>query len=98
MSDGMETGAPQAVTEGAEKTYCIEVYADGTFKVGLEPPEGEMGQDQNAPPAAEEDAGMQQVGSLDEAFDAIRQMEVGPEEVSARADMQAGFNQAMGKK
>ena len=87
-------------------TICIEKYADGTFKVGIEPPEGEN--QGYAEGSAEEETGedsyMQEARSIDEALDMARTLMETPQGADAEAAKMEDeaftktFNQRMGIK
>lgn len=85
----------QPPAAGPTKTVCIEMSADGTFKVGLEPPEPTpapgMGETESpATEGAEEDA-MKPAGSIDEALQMARQLLEG-DQPSAEDQAMAGYN------
>lgn len=70
------------------KKLCIEVSDDGQVSVGLEPPMEEPGGMGGEPP---QDDYMQPVGSLDEAFEAARELLSSPEQDAADAEGNEAF-------
>lgn len=88
------------------RTYCIEEYADGTFKVGIEAPEApETPEDPAAPDdqaegdddqtEGDDDQGYQPAKSLDDALKMVKQLSMSQD--TSKNDMQAGFSQAFGE-
>jgi hypothetical protein len=78
---------PTAPESGPEevKTYCIEEYPDGTFKFGVEMPEGAeppLGAEE-APP---DDDGYQQAATFEEALKGLQALRAGD------SDEQKGFD------
>lgn len=93
------TGAGSAQPEsGPVKTVCIEMAADGSFKVGLEPKEPAtmpgMGETESPDMEASEEAAMKPAGSIDEALDMARQLLEGDASggMTVEQAFQGGFN------
>ncbi len=106
MSDMTSTTNPdlmppmEEAAEGPERTICIEVYPDGSFKVGEEKEEAPMGEEGEAA----EDAGMQPAQSIDQALELARTLLETPTGAAAdqakeeEAAFTSTFNNRMGLK
>ena len=98
--DPMMPAAPGALATpepaaGPVKTVCIEMAADGSFKVGLEPKEPAampgMGETESPDMEASEEAAMKPAASIDEALNIARQLLSGDNRSPEEAIM-AGYN------
>jgi hypothetical protein len=88
-------GAQPPEQSAPEKTVCIEVSADGTYMVGLEPqgqPEGQLGEE------AQEKSWMSPVKNLDDALRVARDLLTNDQAQSAEDNQafEGGFKQGMG--